>query len=95
MPPSLASRLSRKAPKAFLWHHNHPFRKTHDIGELAQSSGAPAFAVDPAPAGRTPHRVGVGVRYPGEPAEPEADEVRGALLLATEVVEALAAAIEA
>ena len=83
-----------KALKAFLTHHDHPFRKTHDIGELAHA----CLAHDPSLEDLLRRSVPLSeyawrFRYPGEVFEPEPDEVRGAVDLSTRVVETIASLV--
>ena len=76
-----------KALKAFLTWHDRPFRKTHDLVEL----GAACVAVDPT---LEPDLRGSAAlteyawryRYPGEPSEPEEEEVRQSLDRARTIV---------
>ena len=84
-----------KALKALLTHHDHPFRKTHDIGELAFA----CLAHDPsletllresAPLTEYVWRF----RYPGEVFEPDPDEVVTALDLARQVVAEVTSRVE-
>lgn len=75
-----------KALKGFLAWHDQPFRKTHDLAEIAQQ----CIEIDPAlnPLGRRAARLTVYAwifRYPGEPEEPTQQEADEALALAKEV----------
>lgn len=87
---------AEKALKAFLTYHDHPFRKTHDIGELARA------CLEHQPSLEDLLRRAAALteyawrfRYPGEPFEPDVAEVRDAIGRATELVEAVTALIEA
>jgi HEPN domain-containing protein len=80
-----------KALKAFLTRHDHPFRATHDIGELAQAclEHEPSLEVllrESAPLTEYAWRF----RYPGEVIEPERREVDDAHRLARQVVHEVA-----
>jgi HEPN domain-containing protein len=77
-----------KALKAFLTRSDHPFRATHDIGELAlacleHDPSLEALLRESAPLTEYAWRV----RYPGELFEPERREVEDAYRLARRVVE--------
>jgi HEPN domain-containing protein len=83
-----------KVLKAFLTRHDHPFRKTHDIGEL----GVACVAYDPsiedlvrpaAPFTEYAWRF----RYPGDVFEPDRAEVEEALDLARAIVDAITAIV--
>lgn len=81
-----------KALKALLTHHDHAFRKTHDIGELAlacldHEPGMERLLRASAPFTEYAWRF----RYPGDVFEPDRDEVVSALAIATDVVEAVSA----
>lgn len=80
-----------KALKALLALHGHPFRKTHDIGELAVTCLEHEPSLEPllrrsAPLTEYAWRF----RYPGEIFEPERAEVDEALVLASRVVDEVA-----
>jgi HEPN domain-containing protein len=82
-----------KALKAFLTHHDHPFRNTHDLGELAlacleHEPSLEALLRESAPMTEYAWRF----RYPGEVFEPERREVEDAYGLARRVVDEVAAA---
>jgi HEPN domain-containing protein len=82
-----------KALKAFLTRHDHPFRSTHDIGELALACLEHEPSLEPllresAPLTEYAWRF----RDPGEVFEPERPEVEDAYRLARQVVEEMAAA---
>jgi len=81
-----------KALKALLALHGRPFRKTHDIGELAVACLGYEPSLEPllrrsAPLTEYAWRF----RYPGEIFEPGRAEVDEALDLASRVVEEIAA----
>lgn len=83
-----------KALKALLTHHDHAFRKTHDIGELAlacleHEPGMERLLRSSAPFTEYAWRF----RYPGDVFEPDRDEVVSALAVATDVVEAVSASV--
>jgi HEPN domain-containing protein len=76
-----------KALKALLTHHDHLFRKTHDIGELGlacleHQPTLEALLRASAPLTEYAWRF----RYPGEVFEPDRQEVENALELASRVV---------
>ena len=76
-----------KALKALLTHHDHLFRKTHDIGELAlacleHEPSLEALLRQSAPLTEYAWRF----RYPGEVFEPDRREVEDALEVAHRVV---------
>ena len=76
-----------KALKALLTRHDHLFRKTHDIGELAlacleHEPSLEALLRQSAPLTEYAWRF----RYPGEVFEPDRREVEAALELAHRVV---------
>ena len=84
-----------KALKAFLTHHGHGFRATHDISELSMAclTYEPALERllrEAAPFTEYAWRF----RYPGEVFEPDRDEVDAALATATEIIGAVATAID-
>jgi HEPN domain-containing protein len=77
-----------KALKAFLTRHDHRFRATHDIGELAlacleHDPSLEALLRESAPLTEYAWRF----RYPGEVFEPGREEVEDAHRLASQVVE--------
>lgn len=81
-----------KALKAFLAWHDVPFRKTHDLGELAHQ----CLAIDRSleelcrrAQDLTPFAWIF--RYPGDVEEPPVEDVAGAAALAREVYEAIVA----
>ncbi len=81
-----------KALKALLTHHDHRFRATHDIGELAlacleHEPSLEALLRESAPLTEYAWRF----RYPGEVFEPERREVEDAHRLARQVVEEVTA----
>ena len=77
-----------KSLKAFLTAHDSPFRKTHDLDELALACGRvdPALEreVDPA---REMTAFAWKFRYPGETDEPSREEAEAVLVLARKVYE--------
>jgi len=80
-----------KALKALLTRHDHPFRRTHDIGELSlacleHEPSLESLLRESAPLTEYAWRF----RYPGEPFEPERREVEDALTIARRVVTAVA-----
>jgi HEPN domain-containing protein len=82
-----------KALKAFLTRHDHPFRSTHDLGELALAclEHDPSLELllrESAPLTEYAWRF----RYPGEVFEPERQEVDNAYRLARRVVDEVAGA---
>ncbi len=83
-----------KALKALLTRHDHLFRKTHDIGELALACLEHEPSLEPmlresAPLTEYAWRF----RYPGEVFEPDRQEVEAALEVARRVVEAVRVAV--
>ena len=85
-----------KALKALLTLREQPFRKTHDIGELAMAClvhepSLEGLLREAAPLTEYAWRF----RYPGEVFEPDRDEVVAALDIATQVVAAVPAVVDA
>jgi HEPN domain-containing protein len=81
-----------KALKAFLTRHDHLFRATHDIGELALASLEHEPSLEPLLRDSAPlTEYAWRFRYPGEVFEPERREVEDAYRLARRVVEEIAA----
>jgi HEPN domain-containing protein len=83
-----------KALKAVLTHHDHLFRKTHDIGELAlgcleHEPSLEALLRESAPLTEYAWRF----RYPGEVFEPDRQEVEDAIDVAHRVVEAVTSVV--
>jgi HEPN domain-containing protein len=83
-----------KALKAFLTHHDHAFRQTHDIGELAlacleHQPSLEALLRESAPFTEYAWRF----RYPGEVFEPDRLEVEPALAVAHSVVDEVRMAV--
>jgi len=79
-----------KALKAFLAAHEVPFRKTHDLDELAIACGR----IDPgldreADAARELTAFAWEFRYPGESEEPSRQEAEEALVIAGRVFQAV------
>lgn len=79
-----------KALKAFLTAHDEPFRKTHDLDELAIACGRtdPALEAEVGPA-RDLTAFAWEFRYPGEADEPSPGEAEWVLTLAQTVYEAI------
>jgi HEPN domain-containing protein len=82
---------AEKALKALLARHGRPFRKTHDIGELALACLEYESSLEPllrqgAPLTEYAWRF----RYPGEIFEPERTEVDEALGIASGIVDEVA-----
>jgi HEPN domain-containing protein len=83
---------AEKAWKAFLFWHDVPLRKTHDLRELGQS----CVAVDGSLAAIAEEAEQLTpfawvFRYPGEPQELSAEEAQEALAIAQRVYEAVLA----
>jgi len=83
-----------KALKAFLTHHDHAFRQTHDIGELAiacleHQPSLEALLRESAPLTEYAWRF----PYPGEVFEPDRREVEDALDVVNRVVEEVRIAV--
>jgi HEPN domain-containing protein len=77
-----------KALKAFLTRHVHPFRATHDIGELALACMEHELALESLLRESAPlTEYALRLRYPGEVFEPERREVEDAYSLARRVVQ--------
>ena len=87
---------AEKAWKAYLFWHDVPFRKTHDLRMLgiacANLDGSLSSLVDRAE--DLTQFVWV-FRYPGGPAVPSREEAEGVLRLASEVYEAILARLPA
>lgn len=79
-----------KALKALLTRHDHLFRRTHDIGELALAclEHAPTLE-EQLRRSATFTEYAWRFRYPGEIFEPEPEEIHDAVELATSIVEAV------
>ena len=83
-----------KALKAFLTHHDHVFRKTHDIGELGVACLAFEPSLEDLLRRATPlTEYAWRFRYPGEVFEPATEEVGEAVVVASEVVRAVDAVV--
>jgi HEPN domain-containing protein len=81
-----------KALKAYLFWHDEPFRKTHDLIEIGGQTVAIDATLSPLVKRAEPLTEYAWLfRYPGEAAEPTSDEARAALALAREVVDAVLA----
>ena len=96
VPPLLADaafhcqQAVEKALKSFLTRHDHRFRGTHDIGELAVACLEHESSLEPLLRESAPlTEYALRFRYPGEPFEPERQEVEDALELARRVVAAV------
>lgn len=79
-----------KALKGFLTWHDQPFRKTHEIRELAAQTIALVPGLEPLlleASTLTPFATVF--RYPGETEEPTVDEALEAIALAESVVQSL------
>jgi HEPN domain-containing protein len=85
-----------KALKAFLTAHDAPFRKTHDLDELAIACGRinPELEREVNPALELT-TFAWAFRYPGESEEPSREEAEAALALAKQVYEAVLARLPA
>lgn len=80
-----------KALKSLLALHGRPFRKTHDIGELAVACLEHEPSLEPLLRRSAPFtEYAWRFRYPGELFEPERGEVEDALEVAGRVAEAVA-----
>lgn len=84
-----------KALKALLTHHEHPFPKTHDIGQLATRGLTHQPMLEDllrraAPLTEYAWRF----RYPGEVFEPAMDEIGRALTIASDVLGAVASRVD-
>jgi HEPN domain-containing protein len=79
-----------KALKAFLTAHDDPFRKTHDLDELAIACGRidPALEAEVGPA-RDLTAFAWEFRYPGEADEPLLEEAERVVALAHQAYEAV------
>jgi len=83
-----------KALKALLTHHDHPFPKTHDIGELAVACLEHEPALESLLRSAAPlTEYAWRFRYPGDLFEPDPNEVAQALDVADRVLGAVAAAV--
>lgn len=81
---------AEKAFKAFLTAHQHPFRKTHNLGELGtEAIGCDATLAEIAERAVELTPYAWRFQYPGVPDEPAVDEAREAL--AREVYHAILA----
>jgi HEPN domain-containing protein len=79
-----------KALKAFLTRHDHPFRRTHDLGELGLACLEHEPALEPLLRASAPMtEYAWRFRCPGEVFEPERREVEDALALARRAVAAV------
>jgi len=85
-----AQQAAEKSLKAFLYWHDVPFRKTHELEEL----GREAIEIDSALGAAVDSAVDLTpfawrFRYPGEPIEPETAEVADAVARARSLHEAV------
>ena len=79
-----------KALKAFLAFHQRPFRKTHELKELAPDILAIEASLQvPVEQADALSKYAWRFRYPGELYEPDAAEAAQVLLQATEIVRAI------
>jgi len=91
-----AQQAGEKAAKAFLTWHDRPFGKTHNLVELGRACTAIAPDLEPVLSWAAPlTEYAWRFRYPGDPEEPAVDEVRLALLIAQEALEAILAKLRA
>lgn len=83
---------AEKAWKGFLFWHDVPFRKTHNLRELGEACGALDSSLRPL-AERAEDLTPFAwlFRYPGDLEEPPREEAEAALALAGEVYEAVLA----
>ncbi|WP_447972359.1 HEPN domain-containing protein [Nitrospira sp. Kam-Ns4a] len=81
-----------KTWKAFLFWHDVPFRKTHNLRELGEAgAGIDASLATLAQRAEDLTQFAWVFRYPGEPEQPSREEAEAALALAREVYEAVLA----
>ena len=81
---------AEKAFKAYLAWHDQPFRKTHSLEELGEACARIDPALRPAIDRAVPmSEYAWRFRYPGEPDDPEPEEVGEAMGLAREVFKAV------
>jgi HEPN domain-containing protein len=83
---------AEKAGKAYLFWHDLPFHKTHDLPELGEACvalDASLQAIAQRAADLTPFAWVF--RYPGEPEEPSVEEAQEALAIARQAYEAVLA----
>ncbi len=101
-PPALsgavfhAQQTAEKALKAFLFWHDRPFRRTHDVAEIGTQCAEIDASLDSL--WKRADRLSTyawAFRYPGEPEEPSTEEADEALALAREVYEAILARLPA
>ncbi len=85
-----------KAWKAFLFWHDVPFRKTHDLRELEEACSVLDSSLQPlAEQAEDLTQFAWLLRYPGEPEEPAREEATAALALAQAVYNAVLARLPA
>ena len=101
VPPLLADaafhcqQAVEKALKALLSHHEHPFRRTHDLGELGKACLAYEPALEDLLRSAAPlTEYAWRFRYPGELFEPDHDEIARARAIAAEILAAIVSAVE-
>ncbi len=83
---------AEKAWKAFLFWHDVPFRKTHNLRELGEACVALDSSLQPlAERAEDLTQFAWLFRYPGEPEEPAQEEAEAALALARAVYDAVLA----
>ena len=76
-----------KALKGFPTWNDHPFQKTHDLGELAHLFVKSDATLEPILRPAAPlSKYASGFRYPGAPYKPTLEEAENAFKLAREVV---------
>ncbi len=81
-----------KAGKAFLFWHDVPFRKTHDLRELGEACSVLDSSLQPlAEQAEDLTQFAWLLHYPGEPEEPAREEATAALALAQAVYNAVLA----
>lgn len=85
-----------KAMKGFLAFHRTVFRKTHNLVELGQACSAISEDLEPALASSAPlTEYAWRYRYPGDPTEPNMQDVLEALDIAKRAYDALITALPA
>ncbi|MBI3072792.1 MAG: HEPN domain-containing protein [Deltaproteobacteria bacterium] len=83
-----AQQAVEKAMKGYLVWHDVVFRRTHDLTEVGQQCAGVDASLEPLC--KRAERLSVfawSSRYPGDPSEPDADEVRETLAVAQEVLD--------
>ncbi len=85
-----AQQAAEKSLKAFLSWHRIPFRKTHNLIELGEACCQIDEGLEPLLRRAAPlTEYAWKFRYPGESAEPDAEEAASALAMAREVFTAI------